>query len=350
MLLSSLAEHIYWFGRYIERVENTARLILVNDSLLLDIPPQCNTGWAPLIRITGSAESFGLQHEEASEANVIRFMVMETDGNPGSMLNSVNHARENLRTCRALFPKPVWEAINNLHSHINDNHGAALTGKQRYRFLRRTIDECHLIAGKLAVSISHDDIYEFARMGFNLERADMTSRVIDVRAQHLLEADDDGLRPFDDIQWKSILDSLAAWQMYRRGAHIHISGRAVLRFLLLDRHFPRAINHCLLQLEQSLYALAVNDAPRRALLETQRQLKNTDVDTILGPRLHAYIDDLQLRFMAIHAELSSRYFDSSDSSDSSSTNNATETEAAGGLQERDKAGSKSAVLEEHSNV
>ena len=135
--------------------------------------------------------------------------------------------------------------------------------------------------------------------------------------------------------------------MYRRCARIHINGRAVLGFLLLDRHFPRAINHCLLQLEQSLYALAVNDAPRRALLETQRRLKNTDIDTILGPRLHAYIDDLQLRFMAIHAELSSRYFDSSGNY---STNDATGAEAAAGLQDRDKAGRKSAVLEERGNV
>ena len=347
MLLSSLAEHIYWFGRYIERVESTARLILVNDSLLLDIPPQCNTGWGPLVRITGSSECFYRHHEEASEPNIIRFMVTDCENNPGSMLNSINHARENLRTCRALFPKPVWEAINNLHSHVNDNHGAALTGKQRYRFLRRTIDECHLIMGKLAVSMSHDDIYEFARMGFNLERADMTSRVIDVRSQHLLQAPGDELRPFEDIQWKSILDSLAAWQMYRRCARIHINGRAVLGFLLLDRHFPRAINHCLLQLEQSLYALAVNDAPRQALLETQRQLKNTDIDTILGSRLHAYIDDLQLRFMAIHAELSSRYFDSSDISP---MQDESEAERTGALQQNEKARGKPAALEESSSV
>ncbi len=347
MLLSSLAEHIYWFGRYIERVENTARLILVNDSLLLDIPPQCNTGWYPLIRITGSSEYFYQYYDEASEHNIIRFMVMDRENNPGSMIYSINHARENMRTCRALFPKPVWEAINRLHSHVNDNHAAALKGQERYRFLRHTIDECHLIAGKLAVSISHDDIYEFARMGFNLERADMTSRVIDVRSQHLLQSQGDEIKPFDDIQWKSILDSLAAWQMYRRCARIHISGKAVLRFLLLDRHFPRAINHCLLQLEQSLYALAVNDAPRQALLETQRQLKNTDIDTILGGQLHTYIDDLQLRFMAIHTELSQRYFDSSEISPPRKVSDATGSEA---LQRNEQLSEKPVVLEGRGNV
>ena len=347
MLLSSLAEHIYWFGRYIERVENTARLILVNDSLLLDIPPQCDTGWAPLIRITGSSDCFYRHHEDASEQNIIRFLVIDCERNPGSMVNSINHARENLRTCRALFPKPVWESINNLHLHINENNFAALTGKQRYRFLRRTIDECHLIAGKLAVSMSHDDIYEFVRMGFNLERADMTSRVIDVRSQHLLQAHGEELKPFDDIQWKSILDSLAAWQMYRRCAHIHINARAVLRFLLLDRHFPRSINHCLLQLAASPYALAVNDAPRQALLETQRQLMNTDIDAVLGSGLHAYIDDLQLRFMAIHDDLSSRSFATADIS---ATNRVMEGAAAGVLHKKENGLGKPTVLEESGNV
>lgn len=312
MLLSSLAEHIYWFGRYIERTETTARMILVNDSLLLDIPAQCDPGWAPVIQITGGSDMFYQHYEDASERNVIRYLISDCKNNPGAMRNSIEQARENLRTCRALFPKPVWEVINNLHGYVKENHSRALNRKQRYGFLRQVIDFCHLIAGKLAVSISHDDIYEFARMGFNLERADMTSRVIDVRAQGLLQVQDDELKPFEDIQWKSVLDSLAAWQMYRRCAHIRISGLEVLRFLLQDRHFPRSIGHCLFQLEQSMYALAVNEAPRKALLETQRQVRNANIREIAGDRLHDYIDQLQFQFMAIHDELSERYFEGRD--------------------------------------
>lgn len=312
MLLSSLAEHIYWFGRYIERTENTARLILVNDSLLLDIPSHCDPGWAPVIEITGSSDTFYQHYQNASERNVIRYLIADRKNNSGAMLNSIAQARENLRTCRAVFPKPAWEVINNLHSYIKDNHASALKRKQRYAFLRQVIDYCHLIAGKLAVSMSHDDIYEFARMGFNLERADMTSRVIDVRSQSILPAENDELRPFEDIQWKSVLDSLAAWQMYRRGMHIHISGPEVLRFLLQDRHFPRSILHCLLQLEQSLYALAVNDAPREALLKAQRKVRNAEIGQLTGTQLHSYIDDLQGQFMAIHDELSARYFEGRD--------------------------------------
>lgn len=310
MLLASLAECVYWFGRYMERTENTARMILVNDSLLLDIPPHCNPGWAPIIQITGSAEAYLRQYDNADERSVVRFLLMDAGNNPGSMLNSINRARDNLRTTRALFPGPIWEVVNDLHGYVKTQSSSALTRKRRYKFLRQVIDYCHTLAGKLAVTTSHDEIFEFVRMGYNLERADMTSRIIDVRADNLLNGSGDGLQPFEDIQWKSVLDSLAAWQTYRRCIHVQVSGVHILRFLLNDRQFPRAIDHCLGQLEQSLYALAVGDTPRKALQETRRKLREVRIEHLAGERLHKFIDDLQQGFGAIHDELAGRYFES----------------------------------------
>lgn len=309
MLLSSLAESVYWFGRYIERTENTARMILVNDSLLLDLPSHCDLGWTPILQITGGTEAFLAHYDRADEHSAIRFLLTDCEHNPGALLNSIDRARENLRTTRALFPNPVWEVVNDLHSYVKEQHMSALTRQRRYRFLRRVIDGCHLLAGKLAATTSHDDIHEFVRMGLNLERADMTSRVIDIRARDLFQVSTDGLLPFDDIQWKSVLDSLAAWQMYRRCIHIRVSGVEVLRFLLKDRQFPRAINHCLAQLEQSFYLLAVSDAPRHTLLETRRKLRDVRVEAIIGAPLTRFIDELQGGFNGIHAELTQRYFE-----------------------------------------
>ncbi len=309
MLLSSLAESVYWFGRYMERTESTARLILVNDNLLLDIPPYCNPGWGPLLQITGNKASFLKYYPDICENSVVRYLVLDSGNNPGAMLGSIDNARENMRTARALFPKPVWEVINSLHDHVREQGPAALNPAQRYRFLRQVIDYCHLLAGKLAASMSHDQIFAFSQLGFNLERADMTSRVIDVRAQNLLHTQGGDLQPFEDLLWKSILDSLAAWQTYRRNAHIRISGVQVLRFLLQDRQFPHAISHCLLQIEQCLYSLAVNETPRRALLEAQKLVRNVNIPAIVDAHLHQFVDELQLQFMAIHAEIHSHYFD-----------------------------------------
>jgi uncharacterized alpha-E superfamily protein len=309
VLLSSLAECVYWFGRYIERAENTARMVMVNDSLLLDVPSHCDPGWDQIIQITGNHSLFFKHYDTADERSVIRFLLMDRDSNPGSLTNSITMARDNMRYARALFPKQVWEVVGDLHSYAQANHAGALTGKERYKFLRRVIDACHLLHGKLALTSSHDEIYEFTCMGFNLERADMTSRVINIGAKNLMQHNTENLPPFADIQWKSVLDSLAAWQMYRRRVHNGINGPDVMRFLLKDQHFPRAIDHCLLQLEQSLYTLAVKDTPRNALRDTRKRLRNLNVERLSGEDLHLLIDELQLGFNAIHEELSRHYFE-----------------------------------------
>ena len=308
MLLSSVAERVYWFARYVERVENTARLILVNNHLLLDMPRRSTLGWEPIVSITGLAEKFYETHKQASERNVMRFMVMDP-ANGSCMLCSLAHARENLRTSRAIFPRAVWETLNDLNTYAKENKSNVLTRRGRYLFMQHVIDSCHLISGKLSASMSHDQIYEFVRMGRNIERADMTSRVIDVRAENLLPKHDEELKPFNDIQWKSVLDSLAGYQMYRRYVHVRVRGVEVLRYLLQDIYFPRAINHCLEQLEQCLRNLPRNEAPQYALVRAQRLIRNARIEHVAHGSLNDFINELQLVLIDVHAELRSTYFE-----------------------------------------
>jgi uncharacterized alpha-E superfamily protein len=311
MLLSSVAERVYWFARYVERVENTARLILVNNHLLLDMPRQSTLGWEPIVSITGVAEKFYQSHKQASERNVMRFLVVDSN-NKGCMLSSLESARENLRTSRAIFPRAVWETLNDLNTYVIENKSKALTRRERYQFMQHVIDSCHLISGKLSASMSHDQIYEFVRMGRNIERADMTSRVIDVRAENLLPKHAEEMKPFSDIQWKSVLDSLAGYQMYRRYVHVRVRGVEVLRYLLQDDYFPRAINHCLDQLEQCLRNLPRNEAPQYALVRAQRLVRHAKVDRLVHGDLHDFINDLQLALIDINSELTATYFEGKD--------------------------------------
>jgi uncharacterized alpha-E superfamily protein len=308
MLLSSVAERVFWFARYVERVENTARIILVNNNLLLDMPRNSTLGWDPIVSITGLADRFYETHKEANERNVMRFLVMDSS-NPGCMLCSLTNARENLRTSRAIFPRAIWETLNDLYRYAKENKNAVLTRRERFQFMRHIIDSCHLISGKLSASMSHDQIYEFVRLGRNIERADMTSRVIEVRADNLLPRHDEDLKPFDDIQWKSVLDSLAGYQMYRRYVHVRVRGVEVLRFLLKDVYFPRAIDHCLNQVEQCLRNLPMNEAPQYALVKAQRLVRNTSVEKISHGNLNSFINKLQIALIDINAELTSTYFE-----------------------------------------
>jgi uncharacterized alpha-E superfamily protein len=307
MLLSSLAERVYWFARYVERVENTARIILVNNNLLMDTPRTITLGWSPIVAITGCSDLFYEFHEEATEQNVMRFLVMDSH-NPSCMLNTLNQARENLRTSRAIFPREVWETLNDLHNYVKVNKSTALSRRNRYDFLRHVIDNCHIISGKLSATMSHDLTYDFVRLGRNIERADMTTRVIDVRAGNLLPKNTEELKPFDDIQWKSVLDSLAAYLVYRRCVRVPVRGSEVLRFLLKDLYFPRALMYCLTELEQCLKSLPVNDSPLKTLGKAMRIVEKADVADIMGDNLNAFIDGLQLELMDLHEQLATVYF------------------------------------------
>lgn len=307
MLLSSLAERVYWFARYVERVENTARIILVNNNLLMDTPRTITLGWSPIVSITGCADLFYEYHQEATEKNVMRFLIMDAH-NPSCMLNTLGQARENLRTSRAIFPREVWETLNDLHNYVKINKSAALSRRNRYDFLRHVIDTCHIISGKLSATMSHDLTYDFVRLGRNIERADMTTRVIDVRAGNLLPKHIEELKPFNDIQWKSVLDSLAAYLVYRRCVRVPVRGTEVLRFLLKDLFFPRALMYCLTELEQCLNALPANEAPLQTLGKARRFVEKADVAHIVGDNLNEFIDSLQLDLMDLHEQVATVYF------------------------------------------
>jgi uncharacterized alpha-E superfamily protein len=176
--------------------------------------------------------------------------------------------------------------------------------------MRRIIDNCQMLAGKLSGTMSHDMTYEFIRIGRNMERADMVTRVLGVRASNLLPSLGEELKPFDDIQWKSVLESLEAYQMYRRQVHVSVRGRAVLRFLLQDDLFPRTIHYCLGEIEQCLRGLPGNESALRVLGRAQRLVKEVAVNEILKEGLDTFIDDLQKIHSQLNQQLTDTYFKS----------------------------------------
>lgn len=308
MLLSSVAERVYWMSRYIERAENTARIILVNNNLLLDLPRGIELGWEPLVAITGSAEVFREHYDEASERNVMRFLVSDAR-NTNGIISSLAHARENLRTTRAILPRAAWETLNDLHAYASDNKTAGLSRRGRYAYMRRIIDYSQLMAGKLSSTMSHDQTYEFIRLGRDMERADMTTRVIEVRASNLLPSITEELRPFDDIQWKSVLDCLAAYQMYRRQVHVRVRGREVLRFLLRNPTFPRAVHYCLTEVDHCLRRIGGSESALRVLGRAQRMLDEAEISGIIGDGLAEFINDFQTVHSELNNQISTCYFE-----------------------------------------
>ena len=306
-MLSRVAENIYWMARYLERAEDAARLISVNTNLLLDLPKGIAPGWEPLITISGAGKLFTEMHPECTERRALRFLIGE-EKNPSSILSSLRGARENCRTIRDIVPRESWEEINELYLHAKDNLLSGLTVRGRHEYLREIIRGCQTIVGAMAGTMNHDQGFRFLRLGRFIERADMVSRTIDVRTADLLPDDAPELRPFDNIQWVSVLKSLTGYQMYRRSRQVRVRRSEVLRFLFQDTEFPRAVMHSLRQAELSASALGHNEAVLRVLGRLKRLVQGTEVAALSQAELHQFVDDLQLGLSDLHEELGRSYF------------------------------------------
>jgi uncharacterized alpha-E superfamily protein len=307
-MLSRVAENLYWLGRYVERAENTARMANVNANLLLDLPKGATPEWQPLIAITGAEGAYLERHGAAyDERSVLRFLIGET-GNPGSILCSLSYARENARTMRDFIPREAWEQINEMYLFAKDNVSSGLSKRGRYGYLKRIILGAQTLAGMLSGTMTNDAGYEFLRIGRNLERADMTIRIVDVRSASLLPDDPKALRPFENILWMSVLKSLTAYQMYRRKMQVRVNRGDVLRFLFKDVDFPRALLHCLAVVEHALWRLPRNDVPLRATTRLQRTVQAAEVSAMSQSELHHFIDQLELSLGHLSDEISRTYF------------------------------------------
>jgi uncharacterized alpha-E superfamily protein len=306
-VLSRVAENVYWLARYLERAENTARLVNVNANLLLDLPPEYRPGWLALIDITGSRELFDQREKRVEEREIVNFLIADLD-NPGSILASVRAARENARTLRDVLPNELWEHMNELFMGIKEELPAALGKRTRFGFLQRIIRAMQALTGELEGTMSRNDAYILLMLGRNLERADMTSRIIDVRSAHTLPANAPGFQPFDTIQWLNLLKSLSGYQMYRLSQRTRVSRSAVLEFVLRDRYFPRACLFCLKEVDQSLRALPRSASVLGVLEGACRFLANSSLATLDQSGLHELIDRLQLHIIVVHEGIARTYF------------------------------------------
>ena len=309
-MLSRVACNAYWMSRYLERAEDTARLISVQANLLLDLPLRGSVfGWDTLIAITSSEAAFAAGYRSAGETNVMRFLVAD-ETNPSSILSSLRQARENLRTTRELIPREAWEELNDLYLTALETAPEVLSRRTRFDYLKRIVRGCQLISGLLAGTMNHGTAFQFLRLGGYLERADMTTRIVDVRAAGLLPRRDDvpALSPLDNIQWMSVLKSLTAYQMYRQQVRLRVQGPDVLAFLLRDQDFPRAVGFCLSRIALGLRLLPHHEGPLTRIEALEKQLDAADVKALARGGLHEFIDELQVGLGELHDSIDRTYF------------------------------------------
>jgi len=304
-MLSRVGETLYWMSRYIERAENVARLINVHNMLMMDLPKGISTGWEPLIDIIGARSNYLESHDDFSEQKALRYLLVGKD-NYSSILSSIISARESARTIRDVIPRDVWEEINSLYYYVKDNQSEGLTKRGRFIYLKTIIGSAHQIFGALDATINHDLGYTFIRLGLMIERADMTSRILDIRSETLIISDE--AKPYENIQWISLLRSLSAYQMYRQEMGIRVQRSDVIEFVMLNEVFPRSIIYCLEQMKMLISPLPNSSKIILTIDQSINALKVEDVRALQRGLLHDYIDDIQLKLAGIHNGLAELYF------------------------------------------
>ncbi len=307
-MLSRVADAIYWMNRYVERAENVARLVDANLYLALDLPGDLRSVWAPVVATTGDDARFRERYGAYTRDAVIRFLVFDR-AYPSSVASCLAAARENARSVREVISSEMWEVVNRAHLTLREAE-VERVAEAPHALLDAVKQSAYAFTGTSYLTMTHNEAWHFGRLGRLLERADKTSRIVDVQCFAIRQ----GARPDDELLWTALLKSASAFEMYRKRWGL-IAPRDVLHFLLHDTQFPRSVLYSARKAEQSLLAIhalqgrpeAVTPARARAV-ELRASLEDFDADALLDGDLHAWVDRLQTGLNTVGAAVYDTFF------------------------------------------
>jgi len=310
-MLSRVANLIYWTARYLERGENTLRLIDVNAQLVLDLESHQDFNdprvWEPLVYVTGEEEKFFKLHGKiASEEAVVQFLLFDRK-NPSSLLSCVASARENARCVRDQISSEMWEVINTFYLKLktHDYQTYAQTGSNEYiADLKLRTQQIYAVAESM---LPRNEGWWFYLLGRYLERADNVSRILDIKYFMILPDRHHVGSALDVIQWGSVLRSCSAFEAFRRTQRGQLKLENVTDYLIRDTEFPRSILASVTAAENCLLKISsdkenpLKDVALKEISELRKQLESCDIKVVLGNGLHEFLDDIQSHVAAIHA-------------------------------------------------
>jgi uncharacterized alpha-E superfamily protein len=288
-MLARHAESLFWAGRYVERASDTARMLDVTYHGLLESPPQeAEREWLDLLDVLGSRSSFTTRHgDEVRETTVSRFLAIDQE-NPGSVVSLVGRARENVRSVREMVSTEMWESVNAFYLELGARDLAYDVEHQPSQLYGMVKARCQAVAGSAVETMPHDDGWRFLMLGWMIERAEMTLRLLDVRYLQLVDLD-----PQTGFHhWIGVLKSASAAEAYRRTYSLSMNRTDVVEFLLLSETFPRSVLWCLRSAEANLARLGNPgrlSRAQRVLGRIRADLEYCDVHEVMGDDLNAFL-------------------------------------------------------------
>jgi uncharacterized alpha-E superfamily protein len=310
-LLARNAEQLFWLARYIERAGSLARIIEIHSSYGRAGADDLSWGW--LVALYSNADLFAKSYPETTFKNVVDFYVADAS-NPASIRFAVRAARENARALRAVIPNEMWTQLNAFHQRL------AILGESDFDLvgLSRTCGlikvGCYAQLGVVDSTLFRDEGERFFRLGLMIERADQTTRLLDVKFAQLASGDAAGRAIADPTFWSLVLRSAAAYQAFRRNEPHGADPSRVARFLLVNASQPRSVTYCVHEIQRVLEELRSGYQLRQThraleMVEILREgLQSAARDRDLVRRLHTINDWLQGRLIALTTELDAAFF------------------------------------------
>lgn len=306
-MLARLAENLYWAGRYVERAENTARLLDTTYHGLLEAPPVTeDRAWRELLDVLSLAEAFDATKRAVDAGSVTAFLVTDTD-NPGSVCSSVLAARDNVRSLREEVSTELWEAVNTFYLDLgarNIDHDLTHQPYQLYGFVRR---QCQAISGVADETMPRRDGWRFMALGRQIERATMTTRLLAVYFRQPVLVD----TPLAFHDWVVVLKSAAALEAFRRADTVSVDPEGAVQYLLAEDDFPRSVLFCLREAEQmaaELGTASIGVGTRRLLGQLRSDVEYCDMGLLLNGGLQAMLDRLLAGLASLHDTLNDEFF------------------------------------------
>ncbi|MBA3607278.1 MAG: alpha-E domain-containing protein [Chthoniobacterales bacterium] len=313
-MLSRVADSLYWMSRYMERAENDARILDVNLQLLLDLGGEADAmqHWAPVIATLEETDLFDSLYDTANEQTVTEFLTLQKQ-NPNSIISCLTLARENARTTREQISSEMWEEINRLYLFVQSEDAAAMLSSSPHEFFKAVITGSHLFQGISDATMTHGEGWDFIRISRLLERADSTSRILDVKYHILLPTGENVGGNIDTIQWMAVLKSCSALEAYCKLYVSQVKPWKVAEFLITHQEFPRSIRFCVDSLDAALHRISGVDESRYAN-EAERlsgrlrsDLDYVTIGEIFEFGLHEYLTQIQERLVEVSNAMYATY-------------------------------------------
>ena len=307
-MLSRAADCLYWMSRYIERAENNARILEVNQQLMLDFEQSEATvrqHWAPIINSLEEHELFHKFYAEADGESVVEFVTFEQK-NPNSIHSCLTRARENARSVREQISSEMWEHLNEIYLFIHSREARELFHSSSYQFFKRILQGSFQFIGITDATMTHGEGWQFIQLGKFLERADRTSRILDVKYHILLPSGERVGGNVDTVQWMAVLRSCSALEAYTKLYVGQIAPWKVAEFLIFNDSFPRALRHSIHQVDHALHSISgvpedrFSNETERLTGKLRGELDYTRIGEVFQSGLHQYLDRFQKRLSEIN--------------------------------------------------